>query len=104
TRAMPTGGSVIVTVALSLMIPSLVGADAVTVTVPRLPVVVSAPVVGLIVAIVGSDVVHAMMAPATAAFDASNALALKFAPPGAKMLPVFGATTSRVALDPAPTY
>ena len=101
TSVIPVGGSVTVTLALSL---SPVGIDAVTVTTPRFPNVVSAPLVAFTAATVASDDAKFTGTPGTATFAASNAVAVNVAPFGVCNVTVFGAITTRVAVAPTPTY
>src|SRR5262245_29852459 len=101
TSEIPVGGSDTVTVPLSL---TFVGVVAVTVAVPRLFDVVTAPVVAFTAATLASDVVQTNGTPGTTALFASNAVAVNVVPPGAMTFAVFGATTRRVTVAPGPTY
>src|SRR6185295_11978573 len=99
TSTMLDAGSVTFTVALS---ERLVGVCAVTVVVPRLPVVVNTPVLELIVATVGSDELH-VMGVGTVLPAASVAVAVNVREPAPSIVTVLGATTTRTAVDPGPT-
>ncbi len=76
-----------------------VGDVAVTVTVPRRPVVVSVPVFET-VATVGSDDVQLNGVPATTAPDASNADVVNVTVAGATTFDAFGETVTRAADAP----